>query len=138
MATPFGVYLSDGANQAGAGNLALVAGGAALAILATTATVIVQALVDLVGHVTHHDVSSISLQYSPVDGKLLPTLLATGLRLSVSLVFLSLIRISRIAGFHAAEHQTVHAIENGEPLVPEIVSRMPRPHPRCGTNILAA
>jgi uncharacterized protein YqhQ len=32
---------------------------------------------------------------------------------------------------------TVHAIERGEPLEPEFVRRMPRVHPRCGTNIAA-
>jgi uncharacterized protein YqhQ len=29
----------------------------------------------------------------------------------------------------------VHAIERGEALRPEIVKRMPRIHPRCGTNL---
>jgi uncharacterized protein YqhQ len=33
---------------------------------------------------------------------------------------------------------TVHAIERGEALVPEVVRRMPRVHPRCGTNLVAA
>jgi uncharacterized protein YqhQ len=32
----------------------------------------------------------------------------------------------------------VHAIERGEELKPEIVGRMPRVHPRCGTNIATA
>jgi uncharacterized protein YqhQ len=31
----------------------------------------------------------------------------------------------------------VHAIERGEPLVLEVVRRMPRVHPRCGTNLVA-
>jgi uncharacterized protein YqhQ len=32
----------------------------------------------------------------------------------------------------------VHAIERGEPLLAESVRAMPRVHPRCGTNIVAA
>jgi uncharacterized protein YqhQ len=32
---------------------------------------------------------------------------------------------------------TVHAIERGEPLEMEYVRRMPRVHPRCGTNLAA-
>jgi hypothetical protein len=46
-------------------------------------------------------------------------------------------RLLPLAGYHAAEHQAVHAIERGEPLRPEILRRMPRVHPRCGTNIMA-
>jgi len=49
-----------------------------------------------------------------------------------------MMRLSPLSGYHAAEHMTVHAIEAGEALEPDIVSRMPRVHPRCGTNLLAA
>jgi hypothetical protein len=138
MATPFGVYLSDGSIQAGVGNLALVAGGAALAVCAIASTAIVQLLVTGIGAVSHHDYSYLTPEYSAPPGHLQLGIVSIGLRLVTSLVFLLLIRASRIAGYHAAEHQTVHAVEHGEPLVPEIVARMPRPHPRCGTNILAA
>jgi uncharacterized protein YqhQ len=43
-----------------------------------------------------------------------------------------------MAGIHAAEHMTVNAIERGEELLPQVVQRMPRVHPRCGTNIAVA
>jgi hypothetical protein len=50
--------------------------------------------------------------------------------------FLSLLRIFPwLAGYHAAEHQTVNAIEAGEPLTLDAVAKMPRVHPRCGTNL---
>ena len=52
-------------------------------------------------------------------------------------LFILLMRLSPIAGYHAAEHQTVWAIERGVPLTPETVAQMPRPHPRCGTNLVA-
>lgn len=51
----------------------------------------------------------------------------------VSLILL--FRLSPLAGYHAAEHQVVHALERDEPLIPDVVSRMPRVHPRCGTNL---
>ena len=51
-------------------------------------------------------------------------------------VMLLAIRLSPVAGYHAGEHQTVWAIERGEPLIPEVVAKMPRPHPRCGTNLV--
>jgi hypothetical protein len=53
-------------------------------------------------------------------------------------LMLAFLRLSPISSYHAAEHQVVHAIEAGEPLSPEIVARMPRAHPRCGTNLMAA
>ncbi len=40
-----------------------------------------------------------------------------------------------LSGIHAAEHKVVHAIERGEELVASTVRRMPRVHPRCGTNL---
>ena len=46
-------------------------------------------------------------------------------------------RLTPMAGIHAAEHQTVWAIERGLALTPESVERMPRAHPRCGTNLMA-
>jgi len=53
-------------------------------------------------------------------------------------LMLVLLRLVPIAGYHAAEHQVVHCIERGEPLLPQVVARMPRPHPRCGTNLVGA
>jgi hypothetical protein len=53
------------------------------------------------------------------------------------LLFLLVLRALPMAGVHAAEHQTVWAIERGLPLRPEFVKQMPRAHPRCGTNLVA-
>ncbi len=53
------------------------------------------------------------------------------------LLFFALMRMLPLTGFHGAEHQVVHAIERGEDLLPESVSRMPLEHPRCGTNLAA-
>ena len=52
-------------------------------------------------------------------------------------LFLVGLRLAPLSGTHGAEHMVVHAIERGEPLVPEVVRRMPRVHPRCGTNLAA-
>jgi len=54
------------------------------------------------------------------------------------LLFFLLMHVTRVAGYHAAEHQTVHALERNEKLSIDIVKRMPRAHPRCGTNLVAA
>ena len=65
-------------------------------------------------------------------------LASVGESLLMFVIFMLLMRLTRLAGYHAAEHQTVHAIERCEILAPGIVRRMPRAHPRCGTNLLAA
>jgi hypothetical protein len=52
------------------------------------------------------------------------------------LSFCVLFKFSSVAGYHAAEHQTVHAIEAGENLTVDALQRMPRVHPRCGTNLV--
>jgi len=44
--------------------------------------------------------------------------------------------IQRVFQFHGAEHKTIHAYENGDPLdIPSIQRYSPR-HPRCGTSFI--
>jgi hypothetical protein len=139
MATPFGVYLTDGLLQAGAGNGALVATGAFMATLFIAAYCLVDKGLWLLQSYAHLPASPIfNLDYEPPIQRPLLGLASVFLSVFTTLVFLILMRTTRLAGYHAAEHQTVHALERGEPLVPEIVRRMPRPHPRCGTNLMAA
>ncbi len=138
MATPFGVYLSDGVNQGGVGNWALVSSGAVLGLLAVTSSFCVHAMFTAVGTAAHIDLSYLTEDYIAPSGDVKLGLLALSVHLCSTLVFLLMVRTTRIAGFHAAEHQTVHAIEHGEELLPELVARMPRPHPRCGTNLMGA
>lgn len=44
--------------------------------------------------------------------------------------------IGRVFGYHAAEHMTIHAYEDGVELTPQQVRRYPHAHPRCGTAFL--
>lgn len=115
MATPLGVYLTTGNLTAGVGFWGLFLNGAALTMVNW----------------------AIGLGFHKAQ-------LATGLNLPAPVeaiaslaVFLVILRLSPLAGYHAAEHQTVNAIERGEPLNAESVSAMPREHPRCGTNLMA-
>ncbi len=115
MATPFGVYLTNGSVRAGARPWMLSVTGAILLVFFMIA--------QLAGTLA---IPPLGLA-APWNG------LASGVL--AFLCFAVLMRFSPIAGYHAAEHMVVHAIERGEPLVPEVVRRMPRIHPRCGTNI---
>ncbi|MHB9027089.1 MAG: DUF1385 domain-containing protein [Armatimonadota bacterium] len=140
MATPLGVYLTTGTVSAGIGDLGLILAGAAMAALFWVAQVLlllaslvlyrvtnVRLFIDLAHALNEETAGGSFLQMHGVF--LIAMLLLLGM-------ILLLFRYApRLAGFHAAEHQTVNAIEAGEPLIPAIVARMPRVHPRCGTNL---
>jgi hypothetical protein len=44
--------------------------------------------------------------------------------------------IRRVFRYHGAEHMTIHALENEQPLDIEHVRQYPTAHPRCGTEFL--
>ncbi len=117
MATPFGVYLTTGAIRAGAGGLALVATGASLFLLFAVG------------------LAAADLALRQLPDSLSPAAVAWIESALPLAVFLGGMRLLPISGIHAAEHKVVHAIERGEPLVRDVVRRMPRVHPRCGTNL---
>lgn len=120
MATPFGVYLTTGSVSAGAGPLALMASGASLGAMM---------FIGALG-------STLILNESARFG--LASSTADYLAVPIALIFFFvLMRLSPLSGIHGAEHKVVHAIERGEELTLETVRRMPRVHPRCGTNIAA-
>mgnify|MGYP001167621383 FL=1 len=62
------------------------------------------------------------------------------LRLAMFLIYIFLIGllkdIRRVFAYHGAEHMTVHAYENGDPLEIENVRPYPTAHNRCGTAFL--
>ena len=139
IATPIGVYLTTGNLRAGAGDLGLFLSGVALMLMYFAAVGAIYGaalLLDKTGAFAPWSLWAI-LHSTPIpipnwmDGVKMVMLGAT------VPIFLALLRILPISGYHAAEHQVVHAIENGEPLTAANVSAMPRVHPRCGTNIVA-
>ncbi len=44
--------------------------------------------------------------------------------------------VQRLFQYHAAEHQTIHAYEEGRELTVPAIRRWPMAHPRCGTSFL--
>lgn len=118
MATPFGVYLTTGSLRAGAGNLALVTTGMLLFTLFLAGVLLTDPLTAALYQKPGWErVAAAVSEYLPI------------------VLFLLGMRSLPLAGTHASEHMVVHAIERGEPLVPSVVARMPRVHPRCGTNL---
>ena len=44
--------------------------------------------------------------------------------------------IQRVFQYHGAEHKTIHAYENGDPLDVDAIQRYSPRHPRCGTSFI--
>ena len=133
MATPLGVWLTTGSLSAGASKFGLFLSGVTLGVCAALSNALLQVLFSALSEDLGQSFASGRLGSASGRGDAW-NFLVTGAQ---GLVFLLLMRASPISGVHAAEHQTVWAIEKGVALTPEAVARMPRAHPRCGTNLMA-
>ncbi len=137
MATPWGVYLTTGTLQAGAGNWALAGSGVIMGLLLAAAYLVVGLVLLQVQRSTGTGVYDLWLGAQPQKG-VAQGLAWLGLQALTLPVFVVSMRLLPLTRYHAAEHQAVHAIERGESLTLDAVRRMPRVHPRCGTNLIAA
>jgi uncharacterized protein YqhQ len=75
-----------------------------------------------------------------LGGQIAFNLVDGGIRLALFLLFIwgvSLWKdIRRVYEYHGAEHKTVFAFENGDPLTNDEVQKYSTYHPRCGTSFL--
>ena len=75
-----------------------------------------------------------------LGGRIVFNLVDGAIRLGLFLLFIwgvSLWKdIRRVYEYHGAEHKTVFAFENGDPLNTAAVQKYPTFHPRCGTSFL--
>jgi len=137
LATPLGVHLTCGSQSGGVGSTGLVLLGVLFGLLNIVGFAVPVALAwaaqRWLGQPLYSALLSEPLSQPNIYDAI--TWLAIA---GPALAVLAGIRFLPVAGYHAAEHQTVHAIEQGEPLEPPYVTRMPRVHPRCGTNLAAA
>jgi CBS domain-containing protein len=139
MATPLGVYLTNGSIRAGAGNFGLFLSGVALGINLLLSWMIVWGVMMSAGKIMHQENAVRDmLQYGVVHGPAWLSAAQWGSPILAIVLVMLMIRLSPLSGYHAAEHMTVHALEAGEELTLDIVRGMPRVHARCGTNLLAA
>lgn len=118
MATPYGVYLTNGVVSGGPNKWALVVTGAIMSLLFHLSATLVLLVQNNLPN---------SLQHNPIT--------ETASQLLWMFLFFVGLRSLPLAGTHGAEHMVVHALERGEELLPDVVKRMPRVHPRCGTNL---
>ena len=75
-----------------------------------------------------------------LDSHLLVIIIEGLIRLGVVVGYIGLIGllpdIRRVYAYHGAEHKSIHALENGDPLEAAYVQRYPTAHVRCGTSFL--
>ena len=116
--SPFGVYLTTGSIRGGVSLLAVVSTGCLMFTMLAVSNVL--------GTLATQPLNHAHIPNFLKDA--IPAMLVLGL-------FALIMRLIPLSGTHAAEHMVVHAMERGEDLVPEVVARMPRVHPRCGTNL---
>jgi uncharacterized protein YqhQ len=82
-----------------------------------------------------------ALGLASTDSDLVSNLIEGAIRLAMFVGYLLLIGqfndVRRVFQYHGAEHKTIYAYENGDPLEPATIDRMyPTLHVRCGTNFL--
>ena len=133
MATPLGVWLTTGGVSAGAPPIGLFLSGLSMGVMLCATDFLLQVLLAFLSPAWGTAYAAGRLGSESLNGSAFNLLIT----LAHSLLFLGAMRLSPLAGIHAAEHQTVWAIEKGVALTPENVARMPRAHPRCGTNLMA-
>ncbi len=134
-AMPTGVHMSDGAVRTSA-NWELVLTGMAIMLLAGIATIFSYLAIWLLG-LTSHVPTVPMLLGIPVPLPRDIILWQVAINLITFLVFLVVLRLSPLSGYHAAEHMTIACIERFGWLDIDRVPDMPRAHPRCGTSLLA-
>ena len=118
LATPLGVYITDGRHQAGTGNAGLFLTGLVFGVI--------------IYFVQFASLFALGLtEIESLDGKSLPLILISQIAL-----FLIILRLTPLVKIHAAEHKTINAIEKGMPLNVETVKMQPKEHLRCGTNLM--
>ncbi len=137
LATPLGVHLTCGSQRGGVGDGALVLLGVMFGLLNILGFAIAGGIAWAAQHWFGQPLYAALLSEPAPRWNVYDAIAYLALLAPVVTLLLG-VRLLPVAGYHAAEHQTVHAIERGEPLDLETLRRMPRVHPRCGTNLAAA
>jgi predicted transcriptional regulator len=118
LATPLGVYITDGRHQAGVGNFGLFLTGVSIGAM----------------------IFAVERGYQAFFSYFKINYLASGIYpiafIAEILTFMFILRFTPLAKIHAAEHQTINAIEKGVPLKLESVKLQAKEHVRCGTNLM--
>ncbi len=135
-AMPTGVHLSTGWVRTSS-DWELFLTGLAIMGLAGVSAILSFILVWLLDGATRAPTVAILLGALPAGVPVSFAYWQIAVNLIAFLAFLVVLRLSPLAGYHAAEHMTVTCIEQTGRLDVQQVRYMPRAHHRCGTSLLA-
>lgn len=135
-AMPGGVHMSTGTLRTSA-DWQLVMTGLSMAALGSAALVLTYVVTWGIGQVTGWPLVPYLLQIVRIGNPQEGVIFEIGVNLLTMLCFLTLMRISPLSGYHAAEHKVIAAIEHFGAATEESARMMPRAHRRCGSNLLA-
>lgn len=133
-AMPTGVHLSDGSVRTSS-NWELVLTGMGILGLGGLSAAFSYVIIWALGYAEH--VPTVPMLLGILVQ--VPANLAAwqiGIDMILFTVFLIVLRVSPLAGYHAAEHMTVTCIERFGYVDVDRVREMPRAHARCGTSLL--
>ena len=133
---PTGVHLSDGWSRTSS-NFELILTGLAIMGLGAVSAVVSYLIVWIIDGFTSVPLTALMLGIPLGSASPEYAYWEAAINLVMFATFLVVLRLSPLAGYHAAEHMTVTAIERFGRVDPEVVAQMPRAHPRCGTTLLA-
>ncbi len=135
-AMPGGVHMSTGVVSTSS-NLALFGTGLTIALMGAAAMVMTYVVTWAAEQLWSVPLVPTLLQLTRLPDTSEGAAIEVGLNLLMILCFLTVMRLSPLSGYHAAEHKVIGAIERfGEPTL-ERARMMPRAHRRCGSNLLA-
>ena len=139
-AMPGGVFMSTGIARSPdgiVGELWLVGTGTTIALMGASGMVLTFIISWLLQQVYGIQFVEVLLMVQTTIEPTAGPWVDVALNFLILLSFLTLMRITPLSGYHAAEHKVIGAIEHfGEP-TRERARMMPRAHRRCGTNLLA-
>ncbi len=135
-AMPGGVHLSTGTLRTSA-DWQLVVTGLSMAGLGALAMVLTYVATWAIGQITGWPLVLYLLQIVRVGNVQEGVIFEIGVNLLALLSFLTLMKVSPLSGYHAAEHKVIGAIERFGVASEEGARLMPRAHQRCGSNLLA-
>ncbi|MCD6362082.1 MAG: DUF1385 domain-containing protein [Armatimonadetes bacterium] len=135
-AMPGGVHLSTGTVRTST-DWQLLLTGLSIAILGGLALVVTYVVTWAIGEATGLPLVPYLLQIVRMSNERDDVVFQIAVNLLTLLSFLTLMRLSPLSGYHAAEHKVIGAIEHFGELSEERAWAMPRAHRRCGSNLLA-
>ncbi|HEM55126.1 MAG: hypothetical protein C0177_03660 [Fervidicoccus fontis] len=121
VSTPFGIFFTNSLARGGVNDIKLFLTGGLFSLFAI--------ILFITGSFFYEILKYNFVDFDPYTLSLFSIILPL-------VIFLFLIKFSKLSKLHGAEHKVAHAIESGDILSKNSVNSYSRVHKRCGTNLL--